>query len=40
MTAPNARGGSRLDRITPIKVVNPEFQELNDGYLLEEMTRA
>ena len=38
--APENQSASRLDRITPLDVVNPEAQQLNDPSLQEEMTRA
>ncbi len=37
---PDTPAGSRLGRITPLEVINPEFPELNDSSLLAEMTRA
>jgi antitoxin (DNA-binding transcriptional repressor) of toxin-antitoxin stability system len=38
--APDDTPGSRLDRITPLQVINPESSELNDSSLREEMARA
>lgn len=38
--APESKPGSRLSRITPLEVVNPEFSKLDRPSLLEEMTRA
>lgn len=38
--APENVPSRRLDRITPLEVVNPESPELSDSGLQEEMTRA
>ena len=38
--APEDQPSSRLDRITPLEVVNPAGRQLNDPSLKEEMTRA
>lgn len=38
--APENISGSRLSRITPLEVINPEFQEAGNPRLLAEMTRA
>ena len=37
---PDNQPGSRLDRITPLEVINPEFPELSTASLQEEMVRA
>ncbi len=37
---PDIPAVSRLSRITPLEVINPEFMEPNDPHLLVEMTRA
>ena len=37
---PDNRPSSRLSRITPLEVINPESPELNDPSLQEEMVRA
>jgi len=38
--APEKQPASRLARITPLEVVNPEGPQPNDPSLQEEMTRA
>jgi len=38
--APENQPASRLARITPLEVVNPEGPKLDDPSLQEEMTRA
>ena len=38
--APENQPASRLDRVTPLEVVNSESPQLNDPSLQEEMTRA
>lgn len=38
--APDDQPGSRLSRITPLELINPESPELNDRSLHEEMVRA
>lgn len=38
--APENLSGSRLDRITPLQIVNPQASGLNDPSLQEEMVRA
>jgi len=38
--APDGKPGSRLSRITPLEVINPDAQELGDSALREEMARA
>lgn len=37
---PDARPTSRLSRVTPLDIINPESSELNDRSLQEEMVRA
>ena len=38
--APDGKPVSRLSRITPLEVINPEATELGDSELREEMARA
>ena len=38
--APDGKPVSRLSRITPLEVINPDAQELGDSALREEMARA
>lgn len=37
---PEEGPGSRLGRITPLEVVNPDSPDMNDAQLREEMARA
>jgi len=38
--APENQPASRLERLTPLDVVNPDNEQLNDSSLQEEMSRA
>lgn len=38
--APDKKPASRLSQITPLEVINPESDDLNDHSLREEMARA
>ncbi len=38
--APDTQPGSRLSRITPLEIVNPDVPELESRLLQEEMVRA
>ena len=38
--APENQPASRLERLTPLEVVNPETEQLNDPSLQQEMSRA
>lgn len=38
--APERPAGSRLSRLTPLEIVNPDAPALDDPFLKEEMERA